>query len=483
MSCCNDTSTVLAGPPPTPSQHVNFTKGMVLGVDDFNQEFNYLSGRDQWAISETLGYGTTSGLAVSVEDDGANGPRIHVKSGAAAAPSGKLICVPGEQCCLIKDWLAKPDNTKLINSLIPGSSPPSSPPAGPFDGLQMTLTLYLTLCYTDCQTAPVPIPGEPCRSEDRLMAPSRIADDYKLQLSIEPPGQMEESALRDFSALLGRIPVVDSGPMGEVDQSLVKLWSEQLRLAVKPWLDARDKSLPSLPPAAYVSISEQNFDNSPPSDAIAKDQLGEFLGLAFRLWVTEFRPIWMNRQCRAVSQTADDCLLLAQLEVPIEWLGGSTSGSWVVNGDAPAIVVDESQRPFLVQMRLLQEYIQSGRSTQLWDMGSPPFMTVASSPTFKGLTTTGDVQIAISALHTNQTLDSNQHCVICKTGLSLALPRCQQSNRGRVYIIKAQSADSTIASHAGDDIDGASSYTIKAHKSVTLVSDGMQTWHIISALA
>ena len=32
-------------------------------------------------------------------------------------------------------------------------------------------------------------------------------------------------------------------------------------------------------------------------------------------------------------------------------------------------------------------------------------------------------------------------------------------------------------------IDGASSYTVPAGKSVTLVSDGMQTWHIISALA
>jgi hypothetical protein len=377
---------------------------------------------------------------------------------------------------LIKDWLAKPDNTKLINSLLPGSSPPASPPAGPSDGLQMTLSLYLTLCYTDCQTAPVPIPGEPCRSEDMLMAPSRIADDYKLQLSIEPPGQMEETSLRDFAALLGRIPVVDSGPMGEVDQSLVKLWSEQLRLAVKPWLDARDKSLPSLPPAAYVSISGQNFNLSPPGAVIARDQFGEFLRLAFRLWVTEFRPIWMSRHCGAVSQPGDDCLLLAQLEVPIEWVGGSPPGSWVVNGNSQAIVIDESQRPYLAHMMLLQEYIR-----RAWaNFGSPP---TGNSPTFEGLSITGGVQIAVSVLLANQTLDSTQHCVICNTGLSLALPKCQPSNRGRVYIIKTLSADSTINSQVGDDIDGAPSFTVNAGKAVTLVSDGLQTWHIISALA
>jgi len=29
-----------------PSKHVNYTFGMLLGVDDFKQEFAYLSGRD-----------------------------------------------------------------------------------------------------------------------------------------------------------------------------------------------------------------------------------------------------------------------------------------------------------------------------------------------------------------------------------------------------------------------------------------------------
>jgi len=303
MGCCNETSTVLAGQTPTPCQHVNYTKGMVLGVDDFKQEFAYLSGRDQWALREILGYGTTSGLAVSLEDDGANGPRIHVKSGAAATPSGKLICVPSEQCCLIKDWLAKPDNVAKINAQLPGP---------PVEGLQIELSLYLTLCYTDCKTAPVPIPGEPCRSEDMLMAPSRIVDNYRLELGTEPPMQMEEYALRDFAALLGRTPV--AGPSGEVvEQTVVQYWSRQIRQAVKPWLDARDISLPSLPPAAYVSISEQTIDLSASGDAIARDLLGEFLRVAFRLWVTEFRPIWRTRHCSTISQPGDDCLLLAQL--------------------------------------------------------------------------------------------------------------------------------------------------------------------------
>ena len=46
MGCCNEPVNELGTPTFDPSQHVNFAKGMVLGVDDFSQEFAYLAGRD-----------------------------------------------------------------------------------------------------------------------------------------------------------------------------------------------------------------------------------------------------------------------------------------------------------------------------------------------------------------------------------------------------------------------------------------------------
>src|SRR5262245_53282460 len=174
MGCCNDPSVTLAPSVQNPALHVNYAKGMVLGVDDFTQEFAYLAGRDNWMVAELIGYGTTSGLAVSVQDT-ANGPQVRVTRGAAAVPNGKLVCVPADQCGVINKWLAKPDNAQQLSHLI-HVSPPLSPPAG-----EATVSLYLTLCYADCTIMPVPIPGEPCRSEDELMADSRIADDYKLE--------------------------------------------------------------------------------------------------------------------------------------------------------------------------------------------------------------------------------------------------------------------------------------------------------------
>src|SRR5439155_18468133 len=90
---------------PDPSKHVNYALGMVLGVDDFTQEFAYLSGRDQWLARDLLGYGTICGLRVSVETR-ASRLEVVVTSGAALSPRGQLIRVEPDQCARLDDWLA-----------------------------------------------------------------------------------------------------------------------------------------------------------------------------------------------------------------------------------------------------------------------------------------------------------------------------------------------------------------------------------------
>src|SRR6185312_4742524 len=57
-------ATTLALPPPDPLKHVNYVLGMVLGVDDFTQEFTYLSARERWLARDAIGYGTLWGLGV-----------------------------------------------------------------------------------------------------------------------------------------------------------------------------------------------------------------------------------------------------------------------------------------------------------------------------------------------------------------------------------------------------------------------------------
>lgn len=481
MGCCNEPSVALTQAAQNPALHVNFTKGMVLGVDDFTQEFTYLANRDQWAIRELLGYGTSSGLAISVDNDGANGPRVKVAEGTAIVPSGKLICVPNDQCALLNSWLAKADNAK-INELLTVSSPPLSPPA-----TSGTISLYLTLCYKDCTTLPVPIPGDPCRSDDQLMADSRIADSYFLELRPKPPSQKEEDAVRDFVAWLKQITIIDvtSPPSSTNEQG----WLDALKAAAKPWFDLETASPPASPPLSPPALDDFMSGSPPSTFVVAKTDLSAFLKVAFRFWVTDLRPMWMSRMCGAIANADDDCVLLARLELPII-LAGSPIGTWQIAGDANVVAIDESTRPFLVHLRLLQEWLFYNTVTDtptvpITPIVLPQNLAPSDSPRFAGLTTTGAMHIAISTIDADQELNEAHHCVVCNGGLSLTLPRCAAGNLGRVYIVKSPTADSKITCDAADSIDvaGTTTVAIPTGKAITLVSDGNNGWHIISALA
>src|SRR6185503_303566 len=189
---------------PDPTKHVNYNVGMVLGIDDFNQEFAYLSGRDQWIARDLIGYGTVSGLRVLTEND-VKGPRVVVEPGVAVSPRGQLIRVPVAQCAYLNDWL------KLDSIRGQITAHHESPPA--------PLRVYVVLCYRECPADNVPIPGEPCRSEDDSMAPSRLVDDFRLELKFDPPGQREEDAIRRFVKWLSQIEVSDlavSTPLSDI---------------------------------------------------------------------------------------------------------------------------------------------------------------------------------------------------------------------------------------------------------------------------
>ncbi|MBX3628687.1 MAG: hypothetical protein KF908_02015 [Nitrosomonas sp.] len=471
MGCCNDLSAALTPSGQNPTLHVNYTKGMVLGVDDFTQEFAYLSNRDQWAVRELLGYGTTSGLAVFIEDTGEDGPRVHVKRGAAVVPSGQLVCVPNDQCALINQWLAKPEHAAKVHERV--------------DDRQ--ITLYLTLCYRDCTTVPVPIPGDPCRSEDQLMVDSRIADDYYLELRTEAPPQTEEDALRDFVAWLKQhVTVTENISPVPVEED----WINALKAAVKPWFDAMAENPTKSPAELYATLRDSLTANL----SVTSESFDEFLYVAFRFWVTELRPLWMASLCGATtSESTDNCVLLARLIVPVVKVSEESSSSpsvWqfdgrVVDGQAKSITVDENSRPYRVSMRLLQEWL-------LWNTApaqagapvpQPRVLTPADRPGFTGLAIPGSSPdaIAITRIHTDSTLDASHHCVICHDGPTLTLPKCSPDNRGRIYIVKSiGKKPATLQCDPADKIDDKQSKSVGAGKALTLVSDGEQGWHIIA---
>jgi hypothetical protein len=167
---------------------------------------------------------------------------------------------------------------------------------------------------------------------------ARVADDFRLELRAVPPGQVEEDALRDFIHWIRtNVQIVDdtSSPTGHD-----ALWLEALRPAARHWFDAMAAVPPLSPPASVETLGDYLLDLSPPDLIVARAELCNFLRVAFRFWVTELRPLWMARQCHRPSHADQDCVLLARVDVPVVWVGGSPTGTWVVSGGAADVTVD-----------------------------------------------------------------------------------------------------------------------------------------------
>jgi competence ComEA-like helix-hairpin-helix protein len=316
MSGFQNQTTSPATTAPDPHKHVKYSLGMVLGVDDFDQEFAYLANRDQWLARDTIGYGTVCGLKVSIETD-ERGPRVSVEPGVAINPRGQLMRVTPAQCAYLNDWLDA-HRDEVIREL-------GSPPAD-------HLMLYVVLCYRACPTDPVPLPGEPCRDETEAAVNSRLQDDFKLELRFTSPDQTEEEAVRDFVEWMSHIEISDGATSLSLDDFLAAI------------RDGAELSSPPSPPSDFM------YDSPPEGIVINQADACEYLRAAMRIWVTELRPLWRGAACDG-STPDEECVLLAQLGVPlVDGLASSDED----------VIVNEEQRPFLVHLRMLQEWLLCG---------------------------------------------------------------------------------------------------------------------------
>src|SRR5262249_51450182 len=131
------------------------------------------------------------------------------------------------------------------------------------------------------------------------------------------------------------------------------------------------------PPSATVDV----LIGSPPASLrIPAADACEYLRAAFRVWVTElrnrYRPASLSKGCGCANGATDDatgdeeCLLLAELEVPL--IHDAHSGAWMLDDRVP-VEVHEERRPYLVHLRLLQEWLLCGR------VASAPVMVTAGA--------------------------------------------------------------------------------------------------------
>jgi hypothetical protein len=133
-----------------------YTSGMVLGAEDFEQEFAYIYNRMAWLNRMLLGYGTVEGLEVTSSEDEDTATSMLVHAGMAIDPQGNEIVLPAAVQCSF-----------------------------PETGEEAWLVLY----WAKQETDPIPVAGS--GSEDSPTGPSRVEEyailKYEADQSNEKP--------------------------------------------------------------------------------------------------------------------------------------------------------------------------------------------------------------------------------------------------------------------------------------------------------
>lgn len=332
-TCC--TTTAPCQQKLDPLKRVNYTFGLVLGVEEFVQTDTYFLAKHHVENRLLHGYGTVCGLNVAALTSPA--VELQVTPGWALNPRGQEIKVPELMCVQVNNWLAA-NLASLQAALLTTAAPP-------------TLNLCVVLCARECKTDTVPIPGEPCMTQANSMAPSRIADSFELMLCLDysasppvssPPSttpgglctrpeQLEDAAIRALASLLSEFEVSSTGPFLSAQQV------EQLVLSLAVPVTSPPISSPPAGPPYLIDAPDA----------------AELRRTALRTWITQVRPsICSTQGAGPCCPPPEKCVLLA--EVAVSLTGGASE--WI----ATSLSVNDSLRPFLVPTRVLQEILLTG---------------------------------------------------------------------------------------------------------------------------
>ena len=321
-----------------PSKRVNYSFGLVLGVDEFLQEQTHLLEKHRRHNRTLHGFGTVCGLKVVVSTT--TPVEIQVASGLAITPGGSEICVPNVMCAKVNDWLKA--NAATISDRF--GKPPT------------TVFVCVVLCYRECATDIVPVPGEPCRSDADAMAPSRIADSFELTFCFDDAGSPPFSSHPFTSHPLGSPP--GCAPMtarqaGEFEFGRL-LQRIEIDGGAGSYASAADivaavRAILKLVPGGGGGPSPTSALSVRPDDA--QDTLASIA----RIWATEVLPELLRRdnETACCGPSPDRCVLLADVDIDV-------GADGTVAGGVAGVRVDDTRRPILLATSLLQEWMASG---------------------------------------------------------------------------------------------------------------------------
>ena len=304
-----------------PDLRVNYAYGMVLGLDEFLQEQMHRLTKSALHERGRHGFGTVSGLAVSVTPAGATDYTVNVTTGIAVDQWGREIVIRCDQCARIGAWLGVQEQAD------PGVLAEHQQQDG-------KVTVYVVASYAECLDALVPLPGQPCSSSDQTMVPSRIRDAWDVELRWEPPLMPRWDSDRRLARLLGSVEFVAGLP--DASSSEADILTAVLALAER----ADDGPADLDPPTG------SSWQLPLETAAAALDRL-------FTAWVTRVRPgpdEGLTPDLIEPDAASDPAILLASI---------TFDPAQPFDPAAPVIVacddpVDEG-RPFLLHTQLIQE--------------------------------------------------------------------------------------------------------------------------------
>lgn len=306
----------------TPDQRVNYLFGLVLGVDEFQQEDLYFRERDERASRNLHSYGTTVGLDVTAERPEAAPDDLEVKvsRGILVDQPGRHVVIPTDQCARVGAWIAAQEEEAAAEEA-PSPLEEHLSPSG-------DVTLYVVAEYDTCADGLVPLPGKPCGSDDEVTAPSRVRDSWKIGFRYEAPAQPHWDGVRALADILN--------PIDLEDMSLVDSDEELLAEHIRALVPGTEPPATPLPPRPLL----------PRADARAA------LDRLLTIWVTEVRPSLLPD---LIAPEGEAAILLSSITVvPAQ----------PFDNDAPEIVdyeePDDEGRPYLAPTQLIQELVLMG---------------------------------------------------------------------------------------------------------------------------
>lgn len=378
------------------NERLNYVLGQVLGVKEFKQEQAHFLNKGRSHNRYLHGYGTVSGLEVSVEGTGED-LKIKVSPGLAIDQLGREIKVDKVQCASIKEinsWLAaesaestEEPKKKNWETLLEATSDATK------------RNIYVTLCYKACETEKQPILGDSCRGdsgEGGVIQPTRIRDDFELQLRAKAPNQEEEEYVQKMASFLAKVefsPNESSISLELIAPEPEEETPQQPSAPVTVPEEAQAQG-ESTTPAAAESVGDTVTSDSTvsPEKISSLVELWDWLDDAIefariksikfseehgRKLLQDFMRYWVTQKRSEFEALKDDCILLNVVSCKL------TDNGEIDKEDSDVLKVDNLQRPYLLHTRLLQELLlslyrrQSAPSSAI----SLPEITAKAEPT------------------------------------------------------------------------------------------------------